>query len=48
VGIYIGNNEFVHAASGRSKAVKIDTLDKPYYDTHFIKAVRLKSLDDGA
>ena len=48
VGIYIGNNEFVHAASGRSRAVKIDTLDKPYYDKHFIKAVRLKSLDDGA
>ncbi len=48
VGIYIGNNEFVHAASGRSRAVKIDTLDKSYYDKHFIKAVRLKSLDDGA
>jgi peptidoglycan DL-endopeptidase LytE len=48
VGIYIGNNEFVHAASGRSRAVKVDTLDKPYYDKHFVKAVRLKSLDDGA
>lgn len=48
VGIYIGNNEFVHAASGRSRAVKVDTLNKPYYDKHFVKAVRLKSLDEGA
>ena len=47
VGIYIGNDEFVHAASGRSRAVKVDTLSKPYYDKHFVKAVRLKSLDEG-
>jgi peptidoglycan endopeptidase LytE len=47
VGIYIGNNEFVHAASGKAKAVKVDTLNKPYYDKHFVKAVRLKSIDDG-
>lgn len=46
VGIYIGNNEFVHAAAGRARAVKVDTLDKPYYDKHFVKAVRLKALDD--
>ncbi len=48
VGIYIGNNEFVHAAAGRSRSVKVDTLTKPYYDKHFVKAVRLKSLDEGA
>lgn len=48
VGIYIGNNEFVHASAGRSKAVKVDTLDKPYYDKRFVKAVRLKALDDDA
>jgi peptidoglycan DL-endopeptidase LytE len=47
VGIYIGNNEFVHAAAGRTRAVKVDTLDKPYYDKHFVKAVRLKGMDDG-
>ena len=46
VGIYIGNNEFVHAAAGRARAVKVDTLAKPYYDKHFVKAVRLKTLDD--
>jgi peptidoglycan endopeptidase LytE len=47
VGIYIGNNEFVHAASGRQRMVKIDTLEKPYYDKRFVKAVRIKELEDG-
>ncbi len=44
VGIYIGNNEFVHASS-RNKGVRIDSLKAPYYDRHFVKAVRLKGLD---
>ena len=48
VGIYIGNNEFVHASSGRARAVRVDTLDKPYYNKRFIKAVRLKALGDDA
>jgi len=47
VGIYIGNNEFVHAASGRSRMVRISNLDEPYYSNHFVKAVRLKGTDDG-
>jgi peptidoglycan endopeptidase LytE len=47
VGIYIGNNEFIHASSGRStKAVRIDNLDKPYYNKRFIKAVRVKGIDN--
>jgi cell wall-associated NlpC family hydrolase len=47
VGIYIGNNEFVHAASGRSRMVRVNSLDEPYYSKHFVKAMRLKGLDDG-
>jgi len=47
VGIYIGNNEFVHAAAGRERMVRIDTLDKPYYNKRFVKAVRIKGLDSG-
>jgi peptidoglycan DL-endopeptidase LytE len=47
VGIYIGNNEFVHASAGRERRVKIDTLDKPYYNKRFVKAVRIKELDSG-
>jgi len=45
VGIYIGNDEFVHAASGRSKEVRISSLNEPYYDKRFIKAVRIKELE---
>ncbi|HUH66718.1 MAG TPA: NlpC/P60 family protein [Syntrophales bacterium] len=48
VGIYIGNNEFVHASAGRERRVRIDTLDKPYYNKRFVKAVRIKDLDSVA
>jgi cell wall-associated NlpC family hydrolase len=47
VGIYIGNNQFVHASSGKKdRHVRIDSLDKPYYNQRFIKAVRLKDLEE--
>ncbi|MFA5181611.1 MAG: NlpC/P60 family protein [Syntrophales bacterium] len=47
VGIYIGNNQFVHASSGKKdRHVRIDSLDKPYYNQRFIKAVRLKALEE--
>lgn len=45
VGIYIGNNEFVHASS-RDKVVRIDNLDTPYFHKRFVRAVRVKGLDD--
>jgi LysM repeat protein len=45
VGIYIGNNEFVHA-SRRSKVVRIDSLDRPYFQKRFRRAVRVKGLDN--
>ena len=44
VGIYIGNNEFVHA-SYRAKSVRIDRLDHPYFQKRYRHAVRLKDLD---
>jgi peptidoglycan DL-endopeptidase LytE len=40
VGIYIGNNLFIHA-SYRSKKVMIENLDTPYYVKRFIGAKRL-------
>jgi hypothetical protein len=46
VGIYIGNDQFVHAAAGRHREVRIDNLNAPYYNKRFIKAVRLKELED--
>mgnify|MGYP000845660538 FL=1 len=45
VGIYIGNNEFVHA-SYKAKAVRIDNLDRPYFQKRFRYAVRVKGLDE--
>jgi peptidoglycan endopeptidase LytE len=45
VGIYIGNNEFVHASS-KSKGVRVDSLDTPYYQKRFQRAVRVKGLDN--
>jgi len=45
VGIYIGNNEFVHA-SRMSKAIRIDSLDRPYFQKRFRRAVRVKGLDN--
>jgi peptidoglycan endopeptidase LytE len=40
VGIYLGNNLFIHASS-RSKKVTINSLDTPYYFKRFIGAKRL-------
>lgn len=44
VGIYIGNNEFIHASS-RNKEVKVDRLDAPYFNQRFLKGVRVKELE---
>ena len=45
VGIYIGNNEFVHASS-KGKIIRVDSLDTPYYQKRFQRAVRVKGLDN--
>jgi LysM repeat protein len=44
VGIYIGNNQFVHASSLK-REVKIDNLDTPYYDKRFLRGVRVKEFE---
>jgi len=47
VGIYIGDNKFIHAASQGSKTgVIISSLDEEYYKTRYLGAKRL--LDYGA
>ncbi|OGW32163.1 MAG: hypothetical protein A2X59_12675 [Nitrospirae bacterium GWC2_42_7] len=40
VGIYLGNNLFIHASS-KGKKVAIDNLDKPYYLKRFLGGKRL-------
>ena len=44
VGIYIGDNQFVHASSS-NREVKIDYLDAPYYNKRFFRGVRVKELE---
>jgi LysM repeat protein len=44
VGIYIGNNKFVHA-SYRNKEVRLESLDTPYFNQRFLKGVRVKELE---
>ena len=44
VGIYLGDNQFVHASS-YSREVKIDHLDVPYYSQRFLRGVRVKELE---
>jgi cell wall-associated NlpC family hydrolase len=45
VGIYIGNNQFIHAPSSGS-SVKIDTMDKAYWTARFNGARRLIGLPE--
>ncbi|HMK59586.1 MAG TPA: NlpC/P60 family protein [Dissulfurispiraceae bacterium] len=47
VGIYIGNNLFIHA-SAKSKKVRIDNIEMPYYVKRFIGAKRLLSESDNS
>ena len=42
-GIYIGNNNFVHAAN-RAEGVKISSLSEPRYNKHYRGAGRLKRM----
>ncbi len=40
VGIYLGDNRFIHASS-KDRRVKIDSMDAPYYIKRFVGARRL-------
>ncbi len=40
VGIFLGNNKFIHASSG-AKKVTISSLSKPYYKSHYAGARRI-------
>jgi len=44
VGIYLGDNLFIHAST-RSKKVTIDSLEAPYYLSRFIGAKRILEID---
>lgn len=43
VGIYVGNNQFVHL-SFSSRQAKVDNLDSQYFSNRFLRGVRVKEL----
>ncbi|MBE0427038.1 MAG: LysM peptidoglycan-binding domain-containing protein [Nitrospirae bacterium] len=45
VGIYLGNNLFIHASS-KKKKVTIDSLETPYFFKRFIGAKRVLDIED--
>ena len=47
VAIYLGNDRFIHAPR-RGKSVSIDTLNKPYWDSHYVIAKRVLPKEPGA
>ena len=47
VGIYLGNNLFIHA-SEKGKKVRVDNLNAPYFVKRFIGAKRLLTDDEPA
>lgn len=46
VGIYLGEDRFVHATSSRSGAVMVSSLNEPYWRRHFDGARRVALPDD--
>jgi len=44
VGIYVGDNQFVHASS-HSREVRVDYLNTPYFSQRFLKGVRVMELE---
>ncbi|OOG80603.1 MULTISPECIES: C40 family peptidase [Pseudomonas] len=47
VAIYLGNDRFIHAPR-RGKSVSIDTLNKPYWNSHYVVAKRVLPKEPGA
>ncbi|MVV50266.1 NlpC/P60 family protein [Pseudomonas sp. PB120] len=46
VAIYLGNDRFIHAPR-RGKSVTIDTLKKPYWESHYVVAKRVMPKEPG-
>ncbi|RON03611.1 C40 family peptidase [Pseudomonas brassicacearum] len=47
VAIYLGNDRFIHAPR-RGKSVTIDTLKKPYWESHYVVAKRVETKESKA
>ena len=47
VGIFMGNDQFIHASALNKGGVRIDSLSSEFYDKRFSGATRIKSLPEG-
>lgn len=45
VGIYIGEDRFIHSSSYRSGGVRIDSMDSPYYHQRYLGARRVVAVE---
>jgi len=43
-GIYIGDDQFIHASSSRSGGVRVDSLDDHYWRASYMEAKRVLAL----
>jgi cell wall-associated NlpC family hydrolase len=41
VGIYIGNNKFIHASSAKKKVVITSFTERPFYKRRFLRGERI-------
>ncbi|HVN22805.1 MAG TPA: C40 family peptidase [Syntrophorhabdales bacterium] len=46
VGIYMGNDQFIHASALHQGGVRIDSLSSDFYNARFIGASRIRALPD--
>lgn len=46
-GIYIGDDQFIHASSSRSGGVRVDSLDDTYWRASYMEAKRVLALASG-
>ena len=46
VGIYMGNDQFIHASALNKGGVRIDSLSSDFYNARFIGASRIKALPE--
>jgi cell wall-associated NlpC family hydrolase len=47
VGIFMGNDQFIHASALNKGGVRIDSLSSEFYDRRFSGATRIKPLPEG-
>jgi cell wall-associated NlpC family hydrolase len=40
-GIYVGNGQFVHSASGGNRGITVSNLSDSYYSRHYLTARRI-------